>query len=113
MCPMRNSLACALAAVVALTTMVAQEKKPPGKLEFASKNGKVVYDHAAHVKRAKGECKFCHPAQWPQSARAPLNFKTGMHRPAEGNKVSCGLCHRAGGGAFESKGNCAKCHVKS
>ena len=113
MCRMRNALVgILLAAMVALTTLVAQDKKPPSKLVLTAKNGNVTYDHAAHAKRAKNECKTCHPAQWPQDAKAPLNFKTAMHRPAEANKISCGRCHRAGGEAFETKGNCAKCHVK-
>jgi len=113
MAVMRNLLAAVLLlAMVALTTMVAQDKKAPTKLVFAAKNGNITYDHTAHAKRAKNECKTCHPAQWPQDSKAPLNFKAGMHRPAETAKTSCGMCHTAGGQGFETKGNCAKCHVK-
>jgi hypothetical protein len=36
-----------------------------------------------------------------------------MHKPAETGKTSCGSCHNPGGPSFETKGNCAKCHVKS
>jgi c(7)-type cytochrome triheme protein len=114
MAVMRTALAgLLLFTMIALTSMVAQDKKAPTKLVFNAKNGNVTYDHAAHAKRAKNECKTCHPAPWPQDAKAPLNYKTAMHRPSEANKTSCGSCHRAGGEAFETKANCAKCHVRS
>ena len=106
-----------LLSMIALTGTLAQEKKaatPPAKLVFPAKNGNVTYDHAAHAKREKGECKTCHPAQWPQDAKAPLTFKANMHKTAETAKTSCGACHHAGGTAFETKGNCTtKCHVKA
>jgi len=89
--------------------MVAQEKKAPAKLTFPAKNGAVAYDHAAHNKREKNDCKVCHDKLFPQS-NAPLKFKP--HPPAEAKKVSCGFCHRAGGTAFETKGNCTKCHAR-
>ena len=111
---MRNVLAgFLLFAMVALTSMVAQDKKPPTKLVFNAKNGNVTYDHTAHAKRVKNECKTCHPANWPQDAKAPLNWKAAMHKTAETAKTSCGACHHAAGTAFESKGNCTKCHVKA
>lgn len=91
--------------------MVAQEKKPPAKLVFEAKNGNVAFNHAAHVKREKGDCKVCHDKLWPQS-KAPLNFKAAMHKTAEAKKTSCAACHHAGGTAFESKANCNKCHAK-
>jgi len=111
---MRNLFAYALLfTMIALTSMVAQDKKAPTKLVFAAKNGNVTYDHTAHAKREKNECKTCHPAPWPQDAKAPLNWKAAMHKTAETGKTSCGVCHHAGGAAFESKGNCtSKCHVK-
>ena len=86
----------------------------PDKLVFQAKVGNVTYDHAKHLERAKGDCKECHDKLWPQSAKAPLNYKTGMHRPAETKKISCGACHVAGGSAFATAGNCtnSKCHVK-
>lgn len=84
----------------------------PDKLVFQSKMGNVTFDHKKHVERAKNDCKVCHDKLFPQSAKAPLNFKEKMHRPAEEAKTSCGFCHHAGGAAFESKGNCNKCHVK-
>ena len=93
--------------------LVAQDKKAPAKLVFQAKNGNVTFDHAAHATREKNDCKVCHDTLWPQSAAAPLNFKAGMHKPAETKHTSCGTCHFAGGKAFASAGNCTtKCHVK-
>ncbi len=109
-----------IAFIVALSMLalgvVAQDKKAPDKIVFEAKMGKVTYDHAQHVARAKNNCKVCHDTVFPQS-KAPLNFKAAMHKTAEANKTSCGFCHHpaaADGGtkAFETKGNCTKCHVK-
>jgi c(7)-type cytochrome triheme protein len=93
--------------------VLAEEKKAPAKLTFEAKTGNVPYNHAAHAKREKNDCKVCHDKLFEQSAKAPLKFKAGMHKPAETAKASCGACHRAGGTAFETKANCAKCHVKA
>jgi c(7)-type cytochrome triheme protein len=71
----------------------------PQKLVFQSKRGDVIFAHAAHVAREKGECATCHPKLWPQSAKEPLKSSDG-----------CRTCHHAGGRAFEMKGNCVKCH---
>ena len=98
---------------VAARGVLAQEKKPLQKLIFEAKNGNITFDHAAHVKREKGDCKACHDKLFKPEKGAPLNFKAGMHKPAEAAKTSCGACHTAGGEAFETKGNCAKCHVKA
>ncbi len=87
-------------------------QKLPEKLVFPTKMGNVTFDHPAHVKRANGDCKTCHDKLFPQT-NGPLNFKANMHKTAEDSKTSCGACHVAGGAAFEVKGNCAKCHVKS
>ena len=109
---------CPLKALVVILTMatgigvLAQEKKAPDKLTFKAKMGDVVFDHAQHVKAAKGECKTCHDSLWPQSATAPLNYKAAMHKTAEAKHTSCGFCHHAGGGSFASAGNCNRCHVK-
>jgi c(7)-type cytochrome triheme protein len=112
---MRNALAYSLLfTMIALTSMVAQDKKPPAKLVFNAKNGNVTYDHTAHAKREKNECKTCHPSLFAQDAKAALSWKTAMHKPAETAKTSCGFCHHPGGAAFETKGNCtSKCHVKA
>jgi c(7)-type cytochrome triheme protein len=92
---------------------VGQEKQPQPKLLFKSKLGDVPFDHAAHVKRAKNDCKVCHDKLWPQSATAPLNYKAAMHKPAEAKQMSCAACHHAKGTAFASTGNCNKCHIKA
>jgi c(7)-type cytochrome triheme protein len=86
--------------------------KAPDKIVFEAKTGKVTFDHAKHLEREKNDCKTCHDKVFPQS-KAPLNFAAGMHKPAEANKSSCAACHVAGGKAFETKGNCNKCHVKA
>src|SRR5574341_1913188 len=91
--------------------LTAQEKKAPENLVFKSNMGDVTFDHAKHQEREKGDCKVCHPKLFQQS-QAPLNFKAGMHKPAEASKTACAGCHHAGGKSFESKGNCNKCHVK-
>jgi c(7)-type cytochrome triheme protein len=105
----------AVIACVFLSTgllLVAQQKKAPDTLRFKAKNGEVSFNHAAHVKAAKDDCKACHPSQWPESATAPLNYKAALHRTAETKKTSCASCHHQGGASFTSKGNCAKCHAK-
>jgi c(7)-type cytochrome triheme protein len=97
---MRHALAFILAATLVGSVMAtAQESKPPAKLVFQSKRGDVIFAHASHVDREKGECATCHPRLWPQSTKEPLKSSDG-----------CRTCHKAGGPAFESKGNCVKCH---
>ena len=90
---------------------VALAADAPQKIVFESKMGNVTFDHTKHVERAKNDCATCHPKLFPQS-RAPINYKAAMHRTAETAKTSCAGCHHAGGMSFETKGNCAKCHVK-
>jgi c(7)-type cytochrome triheme protein len=82
----------------------------PEKLVFKTKMKDVVFNHADHVTRAKGDCKVCHDKLWPQSAKAPLNYAAAMHKAAEKSRTSCAFCHVAGGSAFASVGNCNKCH---
>ncbi len=86
---------------------------PPAKLTIKAKNGNVIFDHTAHNKREKDNCKACHPKLFPQSAAKPVGFKA-PHKAREDKKLSCGFCHRAGGTAFETKGNCTngKCHAR-
>jgi c(7)-type cytochrome triheme protein len=110
---MRASIAVVIGLFLGLAgfSMLAHDKAPD-KLTFKTKQGNVVFDHAQHVKAAKNECKTCHDKLWPQSATAPLNYKAGMHKTAEAKHTSCGFCHHPGGGAFESKGNCNRCHQK-
>ena len=90
--------------------VVAQDKKAPAaKLVFDAKNGNVSFDHAAHVKREKDDCKACHDKLFAQE-KTPLKYKP--HPAAEAKKASCGACHVAGGTAFATKGNCTKCHQR-
>ena len=91
--------------------LVALAAEAPDKMVFESKLGNVTFDHAKHTERVKQDCTACHDKLFPQS-REPINFKKGMHRPAEKAKASCAGCHHNGGTAFETKGNCKKCHVK-
>lgn len=93
-------------------SLQAAHKEPPDKLVFESKLGNVTFDHAKHVEREKNDCTTCHPKLFPQSREEPLNYKAGMHRPAEAKKQSCAGCHVEGGKSFASKGNCNTCHVK-
>lgn len=108
-----NSLFVLLLALgfLTLSSLHAQDKKPPESIVFDSKMGNVTFNHAKHIEREAKKCETCHDKLFPQS-RAPINFKAGMHKPAEAKKESCAGCHVAGGKAFESKGNCNKCHVK-
>jgi c(7)-type cytochrome triheme protein len=87
-------------------------QKVPERLVFPSKMGNVTFDHTAHLKRANNDCAACHDKLFPQSS-ASINYKAGMHKTAEAAKASCAGCHNAGGAAFETKGNCGKCHVKA
>jgi c(7)-type cytochrome triheme protein len=96
--------------LAALTFGIAEgADKPPEKLVFEAKTGAVTFDHAKHVER--NDCAACHDKLFRQS-RGPLNYKAGLHKPAEAKKQSCAGCHVAGGAAFASKGNCHTCHKK-
>jgi c(7)-type cytochrome triheme protein len=91
---------------------IAADKTPPKELVFKATMGKVTFQHAKHIERAKNDCKVCHDKLFQQSATAPLNYKAAMHKTAETNKTACAACHVAGGTSFASTGNCVKCHVK-
>jgi c(7)-type cytochrome triheme protein len=99
--------------VSGLAALLAQDRTVPEKLVLKAKNGAVVFDHSAHAKREKNNCKVCHPALFAEDAKKPVAFKP-PHAKVEGQKASCGFCHHAGGAAFETKANCTngKCHVK-
>ena len=110
---MRIFVTCLAASLVVSPWLIGQEKKVADELTFPAKNGNVVFDHAAHTKRAGNDCSVCHDKLFKQDAKAPLNFKAALHKTAETERISCGGCHSPGGTAFETKANCAKCHVKS
>jgi len=103
-------ISCAIACGLAT---LGQDTKAPAKLTFEAKNGNVTFDHTKHLERAKNDCKFCHDKVWPQSSKAPLNWKAGMHKPAETSHTSCGTCHYPGGMSFGVTANCNKCHKKA
>jgi c(7)-type cytochrome triheme protein len=109
---MRTLIACLLAAVLVGIPVALAQEKAPEKLTFMAKNGNVTFDHGAHAKRANGDCTACHDKLFKKNAKDPLNFKPALHKTAETAQTSCGACHHPGGTAFESKGNCAKCHMK-
>jgi c(7)-type cytochrome triheme protein len=100
--------------LLGLTALVAQDKTPPAKLVLPARNGDVAFDHAAHAKRENNNCVACHPALFAQDAKKPVAFRP-PHKTEENNKTSCGFCHRAGGTAFATAGNCSngKCHVRA
>lgn len=105
-------VAAAMLAAVSFPAAEAADKQPPETMVFQSKMlGNVTFPHAEHIKRENEKCEVCHESLFPQS-REPINFKAGMHKPAEAAKTSCAACHVAGGKAFVTKGNCKKCHVK-
>lgn len=81
------------------------------KLGYASTYGKVTYDHRIHTIRQKFACWTCHTTPFP-FWKGPLTYAGILHKAAEADKTSCGLCHRPGGEAFETRGNCKKCHEK-
>ena len=103
-----------LLSILGFTALTAQTRKAPEKLVIPAKNGNITFDHAAHVKREKNDCKVCHTALFAEDAKAPIAFKY-QHKTEEDAKTSCGSCHRADGAAFETKGNCnnSKCHVRA
>src|SRR5437773_11045297 len=84
---MRKTFGCVLLlSMLGLTAMVAQNKTPPAKFVIQAKPGNVTFDHAAHAKREKNDCKVCHTALFKQDAKAPLAFKP-PHKKEEDKKT--------------------------
>ena len=99
---MRNVIAILGAVALAgLGSVAAQDKKPPERIVFQSKQGATQFLHARHIEREKGECVSCHDKQWPKSTAEPLKSSDG-----------CRTCHKADGKAFAMAGNCDRCHPK-
>ncbi len=96
--------------VLGLGILIAQDKGPD-KVVYKAKTGDITFLHAKHTDRLKGDCTPCHDKLFPKTPKKD-EYSKGMHKPAEAAKTSCAGCHVAGGTAFESKGNCTKCHVK-
>jgi hypothetical protein len=91
-----------LAAVmlVGMAIVAAQDKKPPEKIVFPSKQGATPFLHAKHIERETGDCKNCHDKLWPQTTE-PLK-----------NSFGCHTCHKPNGKAFSAmdQANCERCH---
>lgn len=105
--------------VGAAMLFAADAKAPTKPLIFKGKPKDISFEHTAHVKANGGKCAPCHEAGgkglFPQKMdQAALKFKGGMmHKTAVDARTSCGTCHHADPemkGAFDVKGNCAKCH---
>lgn len=82
---------------------------PPGKtLEFdKSPMGIVKFDGTIHQK-AGNKCKDCHNSEmFPKMKQGTV--KISMNDLYAGKL--CGVCHN-GKRAFDTKGNCARCHIK-
>jgi len=100
----------AVLTAVSVTGALAEEKMEP-KLVFPAKMGPVTFNHMLHAtKHATGGCTACHTKLFAKDSKAPLEFKAGMHKPAEAAKTSCGACHNPAGPAFATANNCKKCH---
>ena len=72
--------------------------------------GPARFDHEKHVEIAKDNCQACHNKIFPLS-KGLLGYKDNLHKTAEQASTSCGACHRPGGEAFASEGNCLQCHA--
>ncbi len=81
----------------------------PKLASFETRLGPARFDHQKHVDEAEGNCQACHNRIFPL-AKGLLNYKDNLHKTAETAKTACGACHYSGGEAFESKGNCLRCH---
>jgi c(7)-type cytochrome triheme protein len=82
-----------------------------GTQVFVATNGNVTFNHRVHTIRQNFACWTCHTKPFPPW-RGALTYTNILHKVAEADKGSCGQCHRPGGEAFESRGNCTKCHEK-
>ena len=115
----RNPVLAFLSFLLAGVLMLFAADAPTKPLIFKGKPKNVSFDHTSHVKATGGKCTPCHEADgkglFPEkSDQAALKFNGGvMHKTAVDAKTSCGTCHHANpeiNGAFDVKGNCAKCH---
>ncbi len=107
----RRYLVVAVCVICIIGAVMALEIYAAG-LVFVAGSGNVVYNHKAHTIRQKFNCLVCHVKTFPLSRR-PIEYKSVLHKTAEAAKSSCAQCHRPGGEAFESRGNCKKCHVRT
>jgi c(7)-type cytochrome triheme protein len=109
---MRKLLAVLVPLTISSCLLFGAEEKASEKIVFETKNGNVTFLHQKHSEQDKEKCKACHDKLWPQKKGVALGYKAGVHKVAETKGTSCGACHKPKGVAFESKGNCVKCHAK-
>ncbi len=78
-------------------------KGKPRNIDFKAKGaGDVVFSHANHLDKLKGDCKACH--------YKIISAKEGHATMAQMEKgKTCGACHN-GKKAFTVAGNCGNCH---
>jgi c(7)-type cytochrome triheme protein len=87
------------------------QKAFPVRFVIPATYGGVTFNHFKHAEREKFDCGVCHRTQWPQNAKAALNYKEAEHQSSDSAKHACGACHRTGGKAFATSGNCGiRCH---
>ena len=96
----RISALFATVTLVGLVTVAAQDKTPPEKIVFPTRQGAVTFLHAKHIERQNGECSSCHDGLWKQIGD-PLK-----------NSQGCHTCHKTDGKAFNAndRANCVRCH---
>jgi c(7)-type cytochrome triheme protein len=100
-------LTLALTALAILAIVGAAMAVAPGKTsEWDTSMGKVTFDGKTHAD-AGLKCTDCHPKVFQMKAGG---FDATMP-DHNANEKYCWTCHD-GTKAFETKGNCAKCHVK-
>jgi c(7)-type cytochrome triheme protein len=100
-------LTLALTALAILAVVGAAMAVTPGKtVEWDTSMGKVTFDGKTHAD-AKLSCMECHPKVFQMKSGS---FDATMPDHNTGEKY-CWTCHN-GEKAFETKGNCTKCHVK-
>ncbi len=100
-------LTLALTALAILAIVGAAMAVAPGKTtEWETSMGKVTFDGKTHAD-AGLKCTDCHPGTFQMKAGS---FDATMADHNAGEKY-CWTCHN-GDKAFETKGNCNKCHVK-
>ena len=102
-----------LGSLAAPPPATATEKVFPIRLVIAASQGGVTFLHFLHAERVKFDCSVCHASLFRQDASVALKYAPGGHQTAEDRKAACAGCHREGGGAFASQGNCStRCHSK-
>jgi hypothetical protein len=101
-----------LAAMAMLPRATADDKAFPVRMVIPASQGGVTFHHFLHAQRVKFDCAVCHASLWPRNSSAKLGYGPDGHRAAEERRTGCGSCHREGGSAFASEGNCtSRCHA--